>query len=81
MTNNFHRFYRAVYVGRVKALPTKDLYKALAGNLYATTDRNLTNALFELAHEELVSRGELGKRGLPGYGSSGADLSGKVMAN
>lgn len=81
MTNAFHRFYRSHFRGRVKALPTKDLYKALTGSLYATTDRNIKNAVFELAHEELVSRGELGKRGLPNRGSSGADLLGKVGSN
>jgi hypothetical protein len=62
--NNFHRFYRSAYVGRVRALPTNDLYKALTGIFKETADTDLSNAVFELAYEELVERGEIAKRGL-----------------
>ena len=61
--NPFQRFYRAVYVGRVKALPTTDLYKALTGTLYQTDDADLERTLFELAYDELTERGEIAGRG------------------
>jgi hypothetical protein len=55
--NNYYRFYRAVWVGRVTALPTTDLYQALLGTHYPTKDPDLFGAISDLAYEELCRRG------------------------
>lgn len=61
--NNYYRFYKSVWVGRVNALPIPDLYDALLGNHYPTDDTDLSNAIFDLAYEELAKRGEIRARG------------------
>ena len=61
--NNHYRFYRAVWLGRVITLPTTDLYKAVTGMYYETADIDLSSAIADLAHEELIKRGEISPRG------------------
>ncbi len=61
--NNYYRFYRAVWVERVKSLSTSDLYKAVTGMYLDTTDEDLSNAVADLAHYELTKRGEVRPRG------------------
>jgi hypothetical protein len=61
--NNYYRFYRAVWVGRVTALPTTELYGAVVGTYYPTDDTDLSTAIADLAYEELSRRGEMRPRG------------------
>ena len=61
--NNYYRFYKSVWVGRVRTLSTTDLYKAVTGMFYETDDLDLSNAITDLAHTELTKRGEIAPRG------------------
>ena len=61
--NNYYRFYKSVWMGRVPTLPTTDLYKAVTGMYYETDDTDLSTAIADLAHEELMKRGEISPRG------------------
>jgi hypothetical protein len=61
--NNYYRFYKSVWTGRVPTLPTTDLYKAVTGMYYETDDTDLSTAIADLAHEELMKRGEISPRG------------------
>lgn len=61
--NNYYRFYQAVWVERVKALSTSDLYKAVTGMYLDTSDDDLSNAVADLAYRELTHRGEMRPRG------------------
>lgn len=63
MINNHYRFYKSVWLGRVVALPTTDLYKAVTGMYYETDDLDLSNAITDLAYAELTKRGEMRPRG------------------
>ena len=61
--NNYYRFYKSVWVGRVPTLSTTDLYKAVTGIFYETDDLDLSNAIADLAYAELTKRGEISPRG------------------
>lgn len=61
--NNYYRFYQAVWVGRVTALSTDELYKAIVGLYYKTDDSDLSLAISDLAYNELSRRGEMKPRG------------------
>lgn len=63
--NNYYRFYKAVWVGRVTSLSTQELYEAITGKYYKTYDDDLFLAIQDLAYAELVKRGEIQARGLP----------------
>jgi hypothetical protein len=61
--NNYYRFYKSVWVERVRTLSTTDLYKAVTGMFYETDDLDLSNAITDLAYAELTKRGEMRPRG------------------